>query len=180
MPILVFFKKGPIKKEIQQTELQLKREHESLDKTIEISSDITKSIESLEQTETIDVTSDEFIAIYSEVFPDLLKPSKTSNIKLNFGNKFYLDTYRNVFDETWDKKVDAALKKQKMADDREKEKQVAKSKSSPKVSSSKTKTPSNEGKSKKAQLNELNELLEEGLISSDEYESSRKVILGVI
>ena len=174
-----FFKRGPIKKEIQQAKVRLQREQETLDKTIELFSKTRKEMEPLEQTVTIDVASDEFIALYSEVFPNLLKLKKTSKIKLNFDNQFYLDTYRNVFDETWDKKVDVALKKQKMANDREKEKQVAKSKSLTKVSSSETKIPSNEGKSKKAQLNELSELLEEGLISSDEYESSRKVILGL-
>jgi hypothetical protein len=174
-----FFKRGPIKKEIQQAELRLQREQETLDKTIELFSKTRKEIEPLEQTVTIDVASDEFIAMHSEVFPNLLKLKKTSKIKLNFDKQFYLDTYRNVFDETWDKRVDAALKKQKMADDRQKEKQVAKSKSSIEASSSKTKKPSNEGKSKKAQLIELNELLEEGLISNDEYESSRKIILGL-
>jgi len=174
-----FFKKGPVKKEIQNTEFQLRREHESLKKTLELSSKTSKEIKLLEQTAIIDVTSDEFVAIHRKAFPDSLKLSKTSKIKLIFDKKFYLDTYREVFDDTWDKKVDAALKKQKKADEKEKEKQVAKSKSSTKISTSKTKTPSNEGKSKKAQLNELNELLEEGLISNDEYESSRKVILGL-
>jgi hypothetical protein len=174
-----FFKRGPIKKEIQQSEVRLQREQETLDKTIELFSKTRKEMEPLEQTVTIDVASDEFIALYSEVFPNSLKLKKTSKIKLNFDNQFYLDTYRNVFDETWDKKIDAALKKQKKADETEKEKQVAKNDSSTKVSSSKTKTPSNEGKSKKAQLNELNELLEEGLISNEEYGASRRVILGL-
>lgn len=169
------FSKGPVKKEIQNIEVQLKMEQESLDKKLGSSSDTSKKIESLEKITKIDVTFEEFIAIYDEAFPNLLKPSKKLKIKFSFDNKFYLDTYRTVFDETWDKKINAALEKQKAGE----EKEIAKGKSSTKEPSAKTKDSPKEVMSKKAQLNELNELLGEGLISDDEYESSRKLILGL-
>jgi len=161
-----FFSKGPVKIQIGDLEELITSQQKDLDRKLRQSSEISKKIESHEQTITTDATSEDFLAIYHEAFPDLLKPSKELKTKFSFDNQFYLDTYRNVFDETWDKKIDAALEKPNAGENREKEREIVKE--SPK-----------EVMSKKAQLNELNELLADGLISDDEYELSRKSILGL-
>jgi len=81
----------------------------------------------------------------------------------------FLKTYKKIFDETWDKRIRVAIKELK-----EKEAKAY----IDNYTDYKAVTPQ-PAKSKKDQLIELKELLEQELISEDEYEQSRKKILGL-
>ena len=72
-------------------------------------------------------------------------------------------TYKKVFDEIWDKRIDDAINELKEKENIEKE--------------SKKPSPKETKMSKKDKLNELKELLDEEIISNEEYEESRKKIL---
>ena len=146
-----FFKKGGIKKEITNIEYWMK----------DSKADLSKAQRSLK---SIIKAGEEFVSIFSKTFPDEKKPSKTLKTKLFFNDEFFCGTYKKVFDEIWDKKIEDEINKIK-----EQEKKKKKTKTAPKE----LKT------SKKEQLLELQELLDEGLISDEEFKDSRKTILGL-
>ena len=80
-----------------------------------------------------------------------------------FNDEFLWATYKKVFDEIWDKRIDDAINELKEKESIEKE--------------AKKPSPKETQISKKDKLNELKELLGEELITNEEYEESRKKIL---
>ena len=112
--------------------------------------------------------SEEFVLIYSNAFPSEKAPSKTLKTKLFFNDEFLCATYKKVFDETWDKRIEDAINEIKEKENQEKE------------TKKKQGSASNKSKaSKKQQLIELKELLDEELITKEEFDESRKKILGL-
>ena len=87
---------------------------------------------------------------------------------LGWGDEFLCATYKKVFDETWDKRIEDAINEIKEKENQEKE------------TKKKQGSASNKSKaSKKQQLIELKELLDEELITKEEFDESRKKILGL-
>tara|TARA_B100000029_G_C17509429_1_gene935698 strand:+ start:182 stop:1534 length:1353 start_codon:yes stop_codon:yes gene_type:complete len=159
-----FFSKGGIKKDIKNLEHRMTVCKDDLSKAKRSLTNINKKITSLKEIKAVEKGSEEFVSMFSNTFPDQKKPAKTLKSNVSFGDDFFLSTYKKVFDETWDKKINDEIKELKEKDNIEKEAK----KSSPKE----TKT------SKKDKLIELKELLDEELISNEEYKESRKEILG--
>lgn len=159
-----FFKKGSIKKEINNIEYWMKDSKADLSKAQRSLKSIIKKIKSIEEIKSIEKGSEEFVSIFRKIFPDEKKPSKTLKTKLFFNDEFFCSTYKKVFDEIWDKKIEDEINKIK-----EQEKKKKETKAAPKESKT----------SKKEQLLELQELLDEGLISDEEFKDSRKTILGL-
>ena len=158
-----FFSKGGIKKEIRDLEHRVKDAKGDHSKAKRSLTSISKKMESIKEIKSLEEGSEEFVLIFSNLFPNEKKPLKTLKSKLFFNDEFLWATYKKVFDEVWDKRIDDAINELKEKENIEKETK----KSSPKE----TKT------SKKDKLNELKELLDEELISNEEYEESRKKIL---
>ena len=129
---------------------------------------INKKLPSIKEIKSIENGSEEFVSIYSKAFPDEKKPSKTLKSKLFFNDEFFCGVYKKVFDETWDKKIEDEINKLKEEENKKKE-----------IQKTKEKAPSQPKSSKKDQLIELKELLDEGLISDEEFEESRKQVLGL-
>ena len=158
-----FFRKGGIKKEIRNLEHWMKDVKGDLSKAKRGLTSISKKMESTKEIKSLEKGSEEFVLIFNNLFPNEKKPSKALKSKLFFNDEFLWATYKKVFDEIWDKRIDDAINELKEKENIEKEAK----KSSPKE----TKI------SKKDKLNELKELLDEELISNEEYEESRKKIL---
>ena len=159
-----FFSKGGIKKEIRDLEHWMKDAKGDHSKAKRSLSSISKKMESTKEIKSLEKGSEAFVLIFSNLFPNEKKLSKTLKSKLFFNDEFLWATYKKVFDEVWDKRIDDAINELKEKENIKKEVK----KSSPKE----TKT------SKKDKLIELKELLDEELISNEEYEESRKKILG--
>ena len=158
-----FFSKGGIKKEILNLEYWMKDAKSDLSKAKRGLTSTTKKLESTKEIKSLERGSEEFVLIFSNLFPNEKKPSKSLKSKFFFNDEFLWATYKKVFDEIWDKRIDDAVNELKEKENIEKE--------AKKSSSKKTST------SKKDKLNELKELLDEELITNEEYEESRKKIL---
>ena len=115
------------------------------------------------EIKSLEKGSEEFVLIFGNLFPNEKKPSKALKSKLFFNDEFLWATYKKVFDEIWDKRIDDAINELKEKENIEKE--------------SKQPSPKETKMSKKDKLNELKELLDEEIISNEEYEESRKKIL---
>ena len=124
---------------------------------------ISKKIESTKEIKSLEKGSEEFVLIFGNLFPNEKKPSKALKTKLFFNDEFLWATYKKVFDEIWDKRIDDAINELKEKESIEKE--------------AKKPSPKETQISKKDKLNELKELLGEELITNEEYEESRKKIL---
>ena len=111
-------------------------------------------------------------------------PSKTFKSEVRFDDVFYLKTYRRAFHKIWDEKIHKEVQKAREAHELER-KNAVKATSDEKSSSEQPNenqiqpsavTPKT---SKKQQLEELRELLDEGLITQEEYDLARKKTLGL-
>jgi len=158
-----FFGKGGIKREIQNLEHWMKDLKSDLSKAKRGLTSISKKIESTKEIKSLEKGSEEFVLIFGNLFPNEKKPSKALKTKLFFNDEFLWATYKKVFDEIWDKRIDDAINELKEKESIEKE--------------AKKPSPKETQISKKDKLNELKELLGEELITNEEYEESRKKIL---
>jgi len=158
-----FFGKGGIKREIQNLEYWMKDLKSDLSKAKRGLTSISKKIESTKEIKSLEKGSEEFVLIFGNLFPNEKKPSKALKTKLFFNDEFLWATYKKVFDEIWDKRIDDAINELKEKESIEKE--------------AKKPSPKETQISKKDKLNELKELLGEELITNEEYEESRKKIL---
>jgi hypothetical protein len=158
-----FFGKGGIKREILNLEYWMKDSKSDFSKAKRGLTSISKKIESTKEIKSLEKGSEEFVLIFGNLFPNEKKPSKALKSKLFFNDEFLWATYKKVFDEIWDKRIDDAINELKEKESIEKE----------------VKKPSTKETqiSKKDKLNELKELLDEELITNEEYEESRKKIL---
>lgn len=158
-----FFSKGGIKQEILNLEHWMKDAKSDLSKAKRGLTSISKKMESTKEIKSLEKGSEEFVLIFGNLFPNEKKPSKALKSKLFFNDEFLWATYKKVFDEIWDKRIDDAINELKEKENIEKE--------------SKKPSPKETKMSKKDKLNELKELLDEEIISNEEYEESRKKIL---
>ena len=158
-----FFSKGGIKQEILNLEHWMKDAKSDLSKAKRGLTSISKKMESTKEIKSLEKGSEEFVLIFGNLFPNEKKPSKALKSKLFFNDEFSWATYKKVFDEIWDKRIDDAINELKEKENIEKE--------------SKKPSPKETKMSKKDKLNELKELLDEEIISNEEYEESRKKIL---
>ena len=163
-----FFSKGGIKKQIKTLENLLKDEKSKLSKNKGNLTRTKNNLESAKEIDSLEKGNELFIEIFKNLFPNDKQPIKTLKSKFNFNDEFFLNTYEQVFDEVWDKKIEDAINALK---DKEKEQEKNKKK--------KQTAPKNSSTSKKSQLIEMKELLDDGVITKEEYEQSRKNILGI-
>lgn len=163
-----FFSKGGIKKQIKTLENLLKDEKSKLSKNKGNLTRTKNNLESAKEIDSLEKGNELFIEIFKNLFPNEKQPIKTLKSKFNFNDEFFLNTYEQVFDEVWDKKIEDAINALK---DKEKEQEKNKKK--------KQTAPKNSSTSKKSQLIEMKELLDDGVITKEEYEQSRKNILGI-
>lgn len=163
-----FFSKGGIKTQIKTLENLLNDEKSKLSKNKGNLTRTKNNLESAKEFNSLEKGNELFIEIFKNLFPNDKPPSKTLKSKFNFNEEFFLKTYGQVFDEVWDKKIEDAINalknKENEQEKNKKQKQTA---------------PKNSSISKKSQLLELKELLDDELITKEEYEESRKNILGI-
>ena len=163
-----FFSKGGIKTQIKTLENLLKDEKSKLSKNKGNLTRTKNNLESAKEIDSLGKGNELFIEIFKNLFPNDKQPTKTLKSKFNFDEEFFWKTYGQVFDEVWDKKIEDAIKALK---DKENEQEKKKKKEQT--------APQDSKASKKSQLLELKELLDDGLITKEEYEQSRKKILGI-
>lgn len=163
-----FFSKGGIKQEILNLEKWMKDVKSDLSKAKRSLTSVSKKVKSVKEIKSLEKGSEEFVLIHSNAFPNEKAPSRTLKSKLLFNDVFLLETYEKVFDEIWDKRIEDAINEIKEKENQEKETKK-KQESAPKESKA----------SKKQQLVELKELLDEELITKEEFDESRKKILGL-
>ena len=182
-----FFSKGGVKRQIKTLEQSMKGVKSSLSKSKANltraknylkSSDEFRTLEKDElfvEFASLEKGNELFVQIFKNLFPNDKQPSKTLKHKSNhilvgwgYLGEFEKETYGQVFDEVWDKKIEDAIKALK-----DKENEQEKNKKNEQTASKDSKS------SKKSQLLELKELLDDGLITKEEYEESRKKILGI-
>ena len=163
-----FLRRGGVKKEVNKIEADLESFKTDLSKTKRAPTSVNKKLTSIREIKSIESGSEEFVLLYTQAFPNEKKPSKTLKSRISLNVDFSLKTYRQVFDETWDKKIEIEINKLKKEDLKQKE-----------IQKIKEKGPTQSKRSKKEQLLELQELLDETLISNGEFEASRKKILGL-
>ena len=163
-----FFSKGGIKQEILNLEKWMKDVKSDLSKAKRSLTSVSKKVKSVKEIKSLEKGSEEFVLIYSNAFPSEKAPSKTLKSKLFFNDEFLCATYKKVFDETWDKRIEDAINEIKEKENQEKE-----------TKKKQESAPNKSKASKKQQLIELKELLDEELISKEEFDESRKKILGL-
>ena len=70
---------------------------------------VSKKVKSVKEIKSLEKGSEEFVLIYGNAFPSEKTPSKTLKSKLFFNDEFLCATYKKVFDETWDKRIEDAI-----------------------------------------------------------------------
>jgi len=116
----------------------------------------------------IDADTEDFRQIFSETFPEEATPEykpaypSGEQSQFLFYPSFYMKVYKDSFDDIWEQRVEEEISV--LA---ENDRSVENNKSH------------SDSKSKKSQLKELKELLDEDLITEEEFQLSRKKILSL-
>ena len=163
-----FFGKGSIKQKIKNSEIRLKQSKAKLSKARGSLTSLKKKLASFNKLQSTDKGNEILAEIYRDTFPNEKKPPKTLKSKISFDHDLFYGIYKKVFDETWDKKIKLEIDEYVEQESRKKQslKSEEKNISEPKLT-------------KKDKLIELQELFDESLITKEEFEASRKRILGL-
>ena len=180
-----FEAKTPLKTKIWDSNLDIENIKKQISANKRKITTNTNKLKSGDYRELIGIKNniDQFELIFNKLFPKLKKP-KPGLKKINLiDRQFFLDIYGKHFDSIWDKKIKDDKEKRKtlkdkQAKEKEEEKIRKENQDKNKIQEKlKEKKQASSTKSIKERLDELKYLLNEGLITDDEFDIKRTKIL---
>ena len=173
-----FEAKMPLKTKIWDSNLDIENIKKQISANKRKITTNTNKLKSGDYRELIGVKNniDQFELIFNKLFPKLKKP-KPGLMKINLiDRQFFLDIYGKHFDSIWDKKIKGD--KEKQAKEKEEEKIRKENQDKNEIQEKlKEKKQASSTKTIKERLDELKYLLNEGLITDDEFDIKRTKIL---
>ena len=166
-----FFSKGGAKKKIAQVQDGVDEIKKLIAKARRKIKSSNKSINDSKHITDIKDPLNEFLSIFDKILPDIKKPDLTFKKRPGTNDQEFHLIYLSLFDEIWDKKI---------SDEKNRIKEEEKKKKILKVKKVDDKKKISEPKSNKERLLELKSLLDDELITSEEYDKLKNNLLNSI